>query len=63
MLPISILIATAAMASGVGGATFFTPLFVSCPGTARSCGRGRWADDRALAVLFTIVGVTMLAGV
>ncbi len=28
MLPISILIATAAMASGVGGATFFTPLFV-----------------------------------
>ncbi len=28
MLPISILIATAAMASGVGGATFFTPLFI-----------------------------------
>lgn len=28
MLPISILIATVAMASGVGGATFFSPLFI-----------------------------------
>lgn len=28
MLPISILIATTAMASGVGGATFFSPLFI-----------------------------------
>ncbi len=28
MLPISILIATIAMASGVGGATFFSPLFI-----------------------------------
>lgn len=28
MLPISILIATTAMASGVGGATFFAPLFI-----------------------------------
>ncbi len=28
MFPISILIATAAMASGVGGATFFSPLFI-----------------------------------
>ncbi len=28
MLPISILIATTAMASGVGGATFFTPIFI-----------------------------------
>ncbi len=28
MFPISILIATIAMASGVGGATFFSPLFI-----------------------------------
>ena len=28
MFPISILIATTAMASGVEGATFFTPLFI-----------------------------------
>ncbi|RMG94915.1 MAG: sulfite exporter TauE/SafE family protein [Chloroflexi bacterium] len=28
MLPVSILIATTAMASGVGGATFFTPIFI-----------------------------------
>ncbi|GAB4526255.1 MAG: sulfite exporter TauE/SafE family protein [Anaerolineales bacterium] len=28
MLPISVLIATTAMASGVGGATFFSPLFI-----------------------------------
>ena len=28
ILPISILIATMAMASGVGGATFFSPLFI-----------------------------------
>lgn len=28
MLPIAILIATTAMASGVGGATFFAPLFI-----------------------------------
>ena len=28
MLPIAVLIATTAMASGVGGATFFSPLFI-----------------------------------
>jgi uncharacterized membrane protein YfcA len=28
MLPIGIVIATIAMASGVGGATFFSPLFI-----------------------------------
>jgi len=28
MLPVSVLIATIAMASGVGGATFFSPLFI-----------------------------------
>ena len=28
MFPIAILIATIAMASGVGGATFFSPLFI-----------------------------------
>jgi len=28
MLPVAILIATTAMASGVGGATFFAPLFI-----------------------------------
>lgn len=32
MLPISILIATTAMASGVGGATFFSPLFIPALG-------------------------------
>ena len=28
MLPIAVVIATTAMASGVGGATFFSPLFI-----------------------------------
>jgi uncharacterized membrane protein YfcA len=28
MLPVAVLIATIAMASGVGGATFFSPLFI-----------------------------------
>ena len=32
MFPIAILIATIAMASGVGGATFFSPLFILAVG-------------------------------
>ncbi len=28
MLPVAILVATTAMASGVGGATFFAPIFI-----------------------------------
>ena len=32
MLPVSIAVATTAMASGVGGATFFSPIFLeNCP--------------------------------
>jgi uncharacterized membrane protein YfcA len=42
MLPVAVLIATIAMASGVGGATFFSPLFILAlglpPGVAIGAG-------------------------
>ena len=41
MFPISILIATIAMASGVEGATFFTPLFILALGLSPEIAIGK----------------------
>lgn len=53
MLPLAILVATTAMASGVGGATFFAPIFIL-----------GWASEhmleRGLAVLFLLVATLTL---
>ena len=40
MLPVSILISTLAMASGIGGATFFSPLFMLAQGLPPSVAIG-----------------------
>jgi hypothetical protein len=49
MFPVAIIIATTAMASGVGGATFFSPLFMLAlglpPEVAIGTGCRRWESN------------------
>ncbi len=53
MLPISTIIATIAMASGVEGATFFTPLFILALGLPPEIAIGTGLITIALAFLKT----------
>jgi uncharacterized membrane protein YfcA len=52
MLPVSVLIATIAMASGVGGATFFSPLFILALLGTWAAG---WVEPDILKVILGVV--------